>query len=54
MIEKYKLREKPKAYISYTHVLYPEVLASPDLKLSMEEYQWLSDIGLTMTGWPQI
>ena len=33
--------------MTYNHVLYPEVLLSPDLKLSMEDYQWLSDIGVT-------
>ena len=33
-------------------VINPEVLVSPDLKLSMEDYQWLSDIGVTMTERP--
>ena len=29
--------------------MHPMVLISPDLKLPMEDYQWLSVIGLTMT-----
>ena len=36
----------------YNHASYPKVLVSPDLKPSMEDYQWLLDKGLTMTGWP--
>lgn len=49
----YKWIEKQKVYITYNHVLSPEVFVSPDLKLSIEDYQWLSDIGqLTMTQWP--
>ena len=38
-------------HITYDHVLYPEVPIE-DLKLCMEDCQWLSEIGLTMTGWP--
>ena len=38
----YKLIEKQKVYIMYNHVLSPEILVSPDLKLSMEDGQWLS------------
>ena len=41
--------EKQKVYTMHNHVLYPQVLVTHDLKLSMEDYQWLSDIGLTMT-----
>ena len=48
----YKLIEKQKVYITYNNVLYPAVLVYPDLKLSMEDYKWLSDIGLIMTGRP--
>ena len=47
----YKIIEKQKLYITYNHVLYPEVPIE-DLKLHMEDYQWLSEIGLTMTGRP--
>ena len=46
----YKLLEKQKVYIAYNQILYPQVLMSPDLKLSMVDYQWLYEIGLTMTG----
>ena len=45
----YKIIEKQKIYIRYNHVLYPDVPIK-DLKLRMEDYQWLSEIGLTMTG----
>ena len=45
----YKIIEKQKLYITYNHVLYPEETIE-DLKLHMEDYQWLSEIGLTMTG----
>ena len=34
------------------HVLYPEILVSTDFKLSMEDYQWLSNIELAMTRQP--
>ena len=47
----YKVIEKQKIYITYNHVLYPEVPIE-DLKLHMEDYQWLSEIGLTMTERP--
>ena len=30
--------------------VYLESLVAHDLNLSMEDYQWLSDIGLTMKG----
>ena len=43
--------EKQKIYITYNHGLYPE-LPIEDLKLRVEDYQWLSEIGLTMTGQP--
>ena len=45
----YKIIEKQKLYITYNHVLYLEVPIE-DSKLHMEDYQWLSEIGLTMTG----
>ena len=41
----YKIIEKQKIYIKYNHVLYPEVPIE-DLKLHIEDYQWLSEIGL--------
>ena len=47
----YKIIEKQKIYITYNHVLYPEVPIE-DVKLRTEDYQWLSEIGLTMTGRP--
>ena len=34
----YKIIEKQKLYITYNHVLYPEVPIE-DLKLPMEDYQ---------------
>ena len=40
-----------KKPLKYNHVLYPEA-ATEDLKLFMEDYQWLSEIWLTMTGQP--
>ena len=45
----YKIIEKQKLYITYNHVLYLEVPIE-DSKLHMEDCQWLSEIGLTMTG----
>ena len=42
----YKLMDKQKVYITYNQLLYPEVLISPGLKLSIEDYQWLLEIGL--------
>ena len=47
----YKIIQKQKIYITYNHVLYPEVPIE-DVKLRTEDYQWLSEIGLTMTGRP--
>ena len=47
----HEIIEKQKIYITYNHVLYPEVPIE-DLKLRMEDYQWLSEKGLTMTGQP--
>ena len=40
-----------KIYITYNHVLYPEVPIE-DVTLRMEDYQWLSEIGSTMTERP--
>ena len=53
--DNYKIIEKQKICIRYNHVLYPDVPIK-DLKLRMEDYQWLSEIGLTMTGchWKEI
>ena len=38
-----KIIEKQKIYITFNHVLYPEVPIE-DLKLRMEDYQLLSEI----------
>ena len=46
----YKLIKKKKVYITYNQILQLQVLMFPDLKLSMVDCQWLSEIGLTMTG----
>ena len=43
--------EKQKIYVTYNHVLYPEI-PTEDLKLCVKDYQWLLEIGLTMTGRP--
>ena len=47
----YKIIQKQKIYITYNHVLYPEVPIE-DVTLRMEDYQWLSEIGSTMTERP--
>ena len=47
----HEIIEKQKIYITYNHVLYPEV-PTEDLKPRMEDYQWLSEKGLAMTGQP--
>ena len=44
----YKIIVKQKIYITYNHVLYPEVPIE-DLKLHMEDYQLLSEITI-ITG----
>ena len=43
-----KIIEKQKIYITFNHVLYPEVPIE-DLKLRMEDYQLLSEITI-ITG----
>ena len=42
----YKLMDKQKVYVTYNQLLYPEVLISAGLKLSIEDYQWLLEIVL--------
>ena len=50
---KYTLTEKQSVSVTYNQVLYPGFLITPDLELSIEDYQWLSEIGLTMIGRPR-
>ena len=46
----YKLVPDSLVYVTYEQVFYPQVIISPDMKMSLEDYLCISESALSMTG----